>query len=250
MLRREEMLLLPLDLQFLLRFLVHLLDGGTLISRPGRLCPRRRRSVTRQGGLSWKLLRRPSGGGLGLRGVIGQCDPGVEAQTGQGYSSGSNKFHRVPPMTRRRQCCRPFPLNARVGRLCLVTSEFRGPRLGASRFRSTPITGHRQLDRSRPKSASSGSRDFVGERQQCLGNGNAERLRRFEIDHEGNLTRLLDRDVAGPAASKDFRDGCAHWRKPSTRSLEWVISSPERHLVQSPLIRQNGCPNYMNFRML
>lgn len=46
-LRRWEMLLLALDLQFLLRFLIHLLDGGTLISRLGRLYPRRRRSDAR-----------------------------------------------------------------------------------------------------------------------------------------------------------------------------------------------------------
>jgi hypothetical protein len=44
----------------------------------------------------------------------------------------------------------------------------------------------------------------VGERQQCRGNGNAERFRGFEIDHEGKLARLLDREIAGPGASKDF----------------------------------------------
>ena len=122
-----EMSLLSLDVQFLLCILVHLLDGGTLISRRGRLCPRRRRRVARQGSLSGKLLRRPSSGGLGLRGVIGQSDPCVEAQTGQGDSSGSNKFHRVPPMTGRRQCCRRFTVNAHVGRLCLVAGEFGVP---------------------------------------------------------------------------------------------------------------------------
>ena len=45
---------------------------------------------------------------------------------------------------------------------------------------------------------------LVGERQQCRGNGNAERFRGFEIDHEGKLARLLDREIAGPGASKDF----------------------------------------------
>jgi len=44
----------------------------------------------------------------------------------------------------------------------------------------------------------------VGERQQCRGNGNAERFRGFEIDHESKLARLLDREIAGPGASKDF----------------------------------------------
>jgi hypothetical protein len=44
----------------------------------------------------------------------------------------------------------------------------------------------------------------VGERQQCRGNGNAERFRGFEIDHEGKLARLLDRKIAGPGARKDF----------------------------------------------
>jgi len=44
----------------------------------------------------------------------------------------------------------------------------------------------------------------VGERQQCRGNGNAERFRGFEIDHEGKLARLLDREIAEPGASKDF----------------------------------------------
>ena len=67
---------------------------------------------------------------------------------------------------------------------------------------------------------------LVGERQQCRGNGNAERFRGFEIDHEGKLARLLDREIAGPGASKE-----------------------ERHLVPSTLIRQNGCPNYIKFRM-
>ena len=67
---------------------------------------------------------------------------------------------------------------------------------------------------------------LVGERQQCRGNGNAERFRGFEIDHEGKLARLLDREMAGPGASKE-----------------------ERHLVPSTLIRQNGCPNYIKFRM-
>jgi hypothetical protein len=45
---------------------------------------------------------------------------------------------------------------------------------------------------------------LVGERQQCRGNGNAERFRGFEIDHEGKLARLFDREIAGPGASKDF----------------------------------------------
>ena len=54
----------------------------------------------------------------------------------------------------------------------------------------------------------------------------AERFRGFEIDHEGKLARLLDREIAGPGASKE-----------------------ERHLVPSTLIRQNGCPNYIKFRM-
>jgi hypothetical protein len=36
------------------------------------------------------------------------------------------------------------------------------------------------------------------------GNGNAERFRGFEIDHEGKLARLLDREIAGPGANKDF----------------------------------------------
>ena len=121
---REQMLLLPFDLQFLLRFLIHLLDGRTLISRLGWLYPRRRRSVARQGGLSGKLLCRPGSGGLGLRAIIGQGDSGVEAQTGQDESSGSSKFHRAPPVTVRRQCCRRSPLNARVGRLCLVRGAF------------------------------------------------------------------------------------------------------------------------------
>ena len=58
------------------------------------------------------------------------------------------------------------------------------------------------------------------------GNGNAERFRGFEIDHEGKLARLLDREIAGPRASKE-----------------------ERHLVPSTLIRQNGCPNYIKFRI-
>jgi hypothetical protein len=44
-----------------------------------------------------------------------------------------------------------------------------------------------------------------GERQQCRGNGNAERFRGFEIDHEGKLARLLDREIAGPGASKKER---------------------------------------------
>src|ERR1700726_1534026 len=61
---------------------------------------------------------------------------------------------------------------------------------------------------------------LVGERQRCRGNGNAERFRGFEIDHEGKLARLLDRETAGPGASKE-----------------------ERHLVPSTPIRQNGCPN-------
>jgi len=45
---------------------------------------------------------------------------------------------------------------------------------------------------------------LVGERQQCWGNGNAERFRGFEIDHEGKLARLFDLEIAGPGASKDF----------------------------------------------
>ena len=36
---------------------------------------------------------------------------------------------------------------------------------------------------------------LVGERQQCRGNGNAERFRGFEIDHEGKLARPLDREI-------------------------------------------------------
>jgi hypothetical protein len=44
----------------------------------------------------------------------------------------------------------------------------------------------------------------VGERQQCRGDGNAERFRGFEIDHERKLARLLDREIAGPGANKDF----------------------------------------------
>jgi hypothetical protein len=63
------------------------------------------------------------------------------------------------------------------------------------------------------------------------GNGIAERLRGFEIDHECKLARLLDREITGPGRP------------------EQVISNPERHLVPSTLIRQKGCPNYMNFRM-
>ena len=38
------------------------------------------------------------------------------------------------------------------------------------------------------------------------GDGNAVRFRGFEIDNEGKLARLLDREMAGPGASKDFRD--------------------------------------------
>ena len=131
-------MLFPLDVQFLLLILVHPLDSGALISRPGRLCCRRRWSVARQGGLSRKLFRRPSSGGLGLRGVIGQGYPRVEAQAGQSDSGGSNRFHRAPPMTRRRQCCRRLPPNARAGRLCLAAGEFRRPRSGTQALLGYP----------------------------------------------------------------------------------------------------------------
>ena len=43
---------------------------------------------------------------------------------------------------------------------------------------------------------------LVGERQQCRGNGNAERFRGFEIDHEGKPARLLDREIAGPGGQQ------------------------------------------------
>jgi hypothetical protein len=45
---------------------------------------------------------------------------------------------------------------------------------------------------------------LIGGRPLCRGNGNAERFHGFEIDHEGKLFRLLDREMAGPGASKDF----------------------------------------------
>jgi hypothetical protein len=46
------------------------------------------------------------------------------------------------------------------------------------------------------------------------GNGNAERFRGFEIDHEGKLARLLDREIAGLGANKDFATEVPAWRKP------------------------------------
>jgi hypothetical protein len=53
-----------------------------------------------------------------------------------------------------------------------------------------------------PISEVNDSFDHVGERQQCRGNGNAERFRGFEIDHEGKLARPLDREIAGPGVGK------------------------------------------------
>jgi hypothetical protein len=57
---------------------------------------------------------------------------------------------------------------------------------------------------------------LVGER--CRGNGNAERFRGFEIDHEGKLARLLDRAIAGPGGQQ----GGATFGSKHTNSSEQV----------------------------
>jgi hypothetical protein len=57
-------------------------------------------------------------------------------------------------------------------------------------------------------SAAFGSERHVRSRRRRAtaipGERNAERFRGFEIDHEGKLARLLDREIAGPGASKDL----------------------------------------------
>ena len=86
----------------------------------------------------------------------------------------------------------------------------------------------------------------VGEARRLSrrGNGHAERFCCFEIDLEGNLlTCSIGR---WPAWCEGFLDiGCPH--SESCPRGRWDRSSAA--LVPAALICQNGCPNYMNFRM-
>jgi hypothetical protein len=46
---------------------------------------------------------------------------------------------------------------------------------------------------------------LVGERQQVRGHGDAKRFRGLEIDNEGKLARLLDREITRLGAIQNFR---------------------------------------------
>jgi hypothetical protein len=46
--------------------------------------------------------------------------------------------------------------------------------------------------------------DLGGLEEDVLGDGEAERLRRLEVDHEVERGRLLDREVSGLGSSEDL----------------------------------------------
>ena len=110
------------------------------------------------------------------------------------------------------------------------------PHRTAAQVRSTLESGHyRQSDRG-PLTAKTGSRQIlfdhlVGECQQGRRHNNAERFRGLEIDNEGKLARLLNREIAGLRSMQNFSgiDACmTHTVAAATEQKTSGISGNER----------------------